>query len=135
MNFPYIVRNMLYEIFRFIRKCLHFLSNYVIILFVCLSLYLSFFPNNLQFYQISYVILNFIIDILTENLQFYHKMSTSFFNWILIISAWLSLYLIFSKISSILYIILSYPQFYYTYVRWKSSVLTKMSPLVFSNKF
>ena len=135
MNFPYIVRNMLYEIFRFIRKCLHFLSNYVIILFVCLSLYLSFFPNNLQFYQISYVILNFIIDILTENLQFYHKMSTSFFNWILIISAWLSLYLIFSKISSILYIILSYPQFYYTYVRWKSSVLTKMSPLVFSIKF
>ena len=135
MNFPYIVRNMLYEIFRFIRKCLHFLSNYVIILFVCLSLYLSFFPNNLQFYQISYVILNFIIDILTENLQFYHKLSTSFLNWILIISAWLSFIWIFSKKSSILYIILSYPLFYYTYVRWKSSVLTKMSPLVFSIKF
>ena len=31
------------EIFSLIRKCLHFISNYVIILFVRLALYLSFF--------------------------------------------------------------------------------------------
>ena len=49
--------------------------NYVIIVFVCLSLYMRVFIENLQFYQISYVILNFIIDMLDENLWFYEKMS------------------------------------------------------------
>ena len=50
MNFPYFIRNMLYKIFSFVRKCLHFIFNYEIFLFVFLSMYLSFFQkifNNL----------------------------------------------------------------------------------------
>ena len=78
-EFPYSIRNMLYEIFSFMRKCLHFLLNYPIILLVWLSLYVRLFQKNLQFYQMSYIILNFIKYILEENFQFYHKMSPLLF--------------------------------------------------------
>ena len=51
-------------------KSLQFLSENIstsfftdtLIVFVCLSLYLRFYENNLQFYQFSYVIIHFIID-------------------------------------------------------------------------
>ena len=67
MNFPYFISNMLYGVFHFVRKCLHFIVKYVIVLFVCLSLYLRCFSKNLQFYQLSYVILNFMIHMLDKN--------------------------------------------------------------------
>ena len=82
----------------------------MIILFVCLSLYLRFFQKNPQFYQISYVILNFIMHILDETLQFYHKkISTFLFNWILILFLWVSLHFsFFQKIFNFIhYLVLS----------------------------
>ena len=36
--------------------------------------YAFFFSKNLQFYKLSYAILNFIIHMLEENLQFYKEM-------------------------------------------------------------
>ena len=55
--------------------------NNTLVVFVCLSLYLSFcFPKYLQFYKLSYVILNFNIHMLDENLQFYQKMSLFLFS-------------------------------------------------------
>ena len=124
MNFPYFIRNMWNNILSFIRKCLHILFIYVIILFVCLSLYLSFFQKNLQFYQISYVILNYIMHIFDKNLQFYQKCPHFFFNWILFIFIWLSLYL---RFFSIFLLILCFLQFYHTYVIWYFSVFMKIS--------
>ena len=68
--------------------------NNTLVVFVCLSLYLSFcFPKCLQFYKLSYVILNFNVHMLDENLQFYQKMSIPFLNYILIVFVSLSLYL------------------------------------------
>ena len=75
MNFPYFISNMLYENFCFVRKCIDFIFNYVVILFVCLSFCLSFFQKYLQFYQLSYEILNYIIHMSDSNLQFYKKIS------------------------------------------------------------
>ena len=54
-------------------ECLHFLFQLCVIVFVCLSLYLRCFKENLKFFQLSYVILNFIIHMLDENLQFIQK--------------------------------------------------------------
>ena len=134
INFPYFIRNMLYKIFSFGRKCVHFhfqlYSNcicmpiivseffqinlqfyqlsYVILILsyiyqmkifsfirkclqflfqlyascICMPITISvFFQINLQFYQLSYVILYFIIHLLDENLQIFQKnISTFFFN-------------------------------------------------------
>ena len=58
------------------------LFNNTLVLFLCLSLYLSFCcPNCLQFYKLSYVILNFNIHMFDENLQFYQKMSLFLFQF------------------------------------------------------
>ena len=67
MNFHYFIRNRLYKIFSFIRKCLHFLFNYLTILFVCLSLYVRFFQKKSSL----------LSDILC-NPEFYH----ADFTWI-----------------------------------------------------
>ena len=53
------------------------------------------FSKNLHFKKFSYVILNFIIHMLDENLVLYKNVSTSFFNYILIVFLFLSLYLRF----------------------------------------
>ena len=61
-NFPYFIRNMLCEIFRFFRKCLHFsfqLSDNS----TCMPIIVTVFQKYLQFYQISHVTLNFIMHI------------------------------------------------------------------------
>ena len=127
---------MLCEIFSVVRKCVHFIFNYVIILFVCLSLYL-FFPK-----------ISSILSIIICNPQFYHtyvrlksavlpeNISTSFFNYILIIFGCLLVYLrFFSKKSQfyqlsdvilnfIVHLLDNYLQFY-----------QKISPLTFSIMF
>ena len=101
--------------------------NYVIIVFGFLLLYVRFFKENHQFYQLSFVILDFIIHMFDENLQFYHKMCPVTFQLYIngicmpIILSEFS----FSKISSDLKIILCYPQIYHKYIRWKYSVLYK----------
>ena len=54
--------------------------NNTLFVFVCLSLYLSFrFPKYLQFYKLSYVILNFNVHMLDENLQYISKYLYFFF--------------------------------------------------------
>ena len=85
MNIPYSIINILHENFSFVIQYLHFIFHYVIILFVCLSLYLSFFPKkssilsviicNPQFHD-TYVRLK--SSVLPENV------STSLFKYILI---------------------------------------------------
>ena len=52
--------NMLYRIFSFVRKCLHFIFNYVITLFVCLLFFWKF-SNKIS-----------ILSLILCNLQFYH---------------------------------------------------------------
>ena len=84
------------KIFSFIQKDSTSFFNYILIVFVCLSLYQRFYQENLQFNKISFVILRFIMHILDKNIQFYNKMSLLlFFKRILIIFEWLSLYLSF----------------------------------------
>ena len=91
-----------------------------------ISKILSFILCNPQFYH-AYI--RWKISIPSENV------STSLFNYILIVFVCRSLYLsIFPNKSSILSIILCNPQFYHTYVRWKSSVLYKnVSSSFFNN--
>ena len=77
-----------------------------------------------------------ILSVILCNLKFYHayfrwkssvlseNVSTSLFNYILIVFVCRSLYLgFFPNKCSVLSIIFCNPQFYHTYVRWKSSVL------------
>ena len=63
--------------------------NYILIIFRCLLLYLSFFQKYLQFFQLSYIILNFRWkpSVLSINI------STSLFNYILIVFVCQSIYL------------------------------------------
>ena len=72
MNVPYFIWNMLYKTFIFVRKWLHFLFQ--LCDNICMPIIVSeIFPRNLQFYNLSHVILNFIIHTSDENLQFYQK--------------------------------------------------------------
>ena len=77
---------------------------------ICMPIILcEIFPKKyLQFGQISYVIPNYIMQISDENLQFYH-ISSSFFNWILIIfDGYHCIWYFFKKISNIIhYLMLS----------------------------
>ena len=69
-------------------------SNNTLVVFVCLSLYLTFCFPKYQFYKLCYIILNFNIHMLDDNLWFYQKTSLfHFFNYILIVFVRLSLYL------------------------------------------
>ena len=67
-----------------------FIFKYVIVLYVCLSLYLSFFQKNLQFYPLSHVILNFMIHVRLKYSVRPEHIFTSLFNYILIIFECLS---------------------------------------------
>ena len=72
---------MLDENLQFLTKLCPLPFNNTLVVFVCLSLYLSFcFPKDLKFYKLSYVILNFNIHMLDENLQFYKKISLLLFS-------------------------------------------------------
>ena len=81
MNFPYLIWNMLYKIFSFLRQCLH-----------------------IRFQLCDNCI---CIPIIASE--------------------------IFQRKSSILLVILSNPQFYHTYVRWKFSVLSQNMSSSFFN--
>ena len=122
---------MLYKIFSFIRKFLLFLFQWchscismpIIVsrLFPRIFSILSAILYNPQFYH-TYV--RWKSSILSENV------SSSFFNRILIVFVCPSLYLsfLFQK-NLVLKIILCYPQFYHTYVRWKILFYRKIFPL------
>ena len=97
----------------------------------CISVFLKY----LKYYQLSYVILNFIMHILDENHQFYQKISPLPFSIIFYMylntdhCIW-----VFPNKSSIVSIILCNPQFYHTSVRWKYSVPFKnVSSSCFNN--
>ena len=78
MNFPYLkICSMKSSVLA--ENVSTSLFNCILIVFVCLSLYLRFFQKNLQFYELSYVILNFIIHMLEENIIFHRKMSPLLF--------------------------------------------------------
>ena len=82
--------------------------------------------NNHKIFQIlTFSII--ISEMLYKSLQFFSEnLSPFFLTYILILFVCLSLYLRFyQKMSSILSIILCNPQFYHTYVRWKSTVLSE----------
>ena len=79
---------------------------------------------DIYFYILHYVILNFIILIWDENLQFYMKMSSCLF---LLFSMFICTSIIVSMV------ILSYPQFYHTYVRRKSTILIENVSTSFSD--
>ena len=136
MNFLYFIRNMLQEIFSLIRKCLYFLSNYVIILFVCLALYLSFFHiifNFIRYPMLSSILSSiFQMRIFSQIIKYIHFLSQLNFNYIYMV---LIVFESFSKKSLILYIILYNPQFYHTYVRGKYSFLYENFSTSFSIKF
>ena len=80
--------------------------DYILNIFICLLLYLSLFQKNLQYYQLTYVILQFIIQMFYENLVLSENISTSFFIYILIAFVCLSFHLSFSN--NFLYYQLSY---------------------------
>ena len=93
---------------------------------VCMPIIASeIFQTNLQFYQLSYVILNFIIHVTLKSSVLPENISISFFNYILIIFGSQSLYLNFKKKSLIVSVTLCNPQFYHAYFRWKSSVVSE----------
>ena len=116
------------KIFSFIWKCFHFLPQ-LYSQYTCMPIIVSeFFPKkssilsvilcNPQFYD-TYVRLK--SSVLPENI------STSLFNYLIILFVCLSLYLSFflKKKSKILSVILCNPLFYHAYFRWQCSVLSE----------
>ena len=75
MNFHNFIRNVIQKSSILSENTSTYFFKYILIVFVCLSLFLIFLPLKLQFYQLSYVILNLIIHMFVESLQFYTKMS------------------------------------------------------------
>ena len=121
----FFISNIWYEIFSFVIKCLYFIFKYVIIIFVYLSLYLSFFQKKSSIYSVIICNAQFYdtyvrrkSSVLPENI------STSLCNYIQIIFGCL-LFWVFFKISKISSVFLSNPQFYHAYLRWKASVLSE----------
>ena len=76
----------------------------------------EFFPKNLKFYILSYVILNFIIHRLDDNLQVFMKISPLLFQ---LHSNCIYMPIIFSEFFKNIqfYKLLWYPHFYHTYIR------------------
>ena len=111
MNFPYFISNMLYENFCFVRKYIHFIFIYVVILFVCLSFYLSFFQKYLVLSviicnpQLYHTYVRFKSSLLQENLHFLFQLYSNFICMCIIVSEFLKKifnFISYPKLSSIL---------------------------------
>ena len=92
INFHNLIRNVIQKssVLSVMSPLSFFTYNFVV--FVCLSLNLRFYQTNLHFYPFSYDIMKFIIYVRYKSLELTEYAFPSFFNCILIVFVYLSLY-------------------------------------------